>query len=73
MKGYKPVSVPEDLHNLIEIIIQDKTLGYRSVSDFVISTLRNKTQELRVVQLKKLDVQKDKLTMTMDDYDIQIF
>ncbi|WP_456327110.1 ribbon-helix-helix domain-containing protein [Archaeoglobus sp.] len=49
-KGYKSVSLPEDLLNYVEELIKNnKELGYSSVSEFVKEAVR-----MHLLQVKKI-------------------
>lgn len=50
-KGYKSVTIPEDLYDMIKKIIQERReLGYNNVSEFVRDAIRSKLKELGYIK-----------------------
>ena len=47
-KGYRSITLPEDVVEMIEKIIQEhRELGYRTIAEFVRDALRCKMKELK--------------------------
>ena len=57
MNGYKSVSIDEKILEEIKSIVESRKYLYRSVSEFVNSTLRDKILELRELQLKEREIE----------------
>ena len=57
MKGYKSASIDEKILQEIKAIIESKKYLYRSASEFINSTLRDKILELRKLQLKEREIE----------------
>ena len=57
MKGYKSASIDEKILQEIKTIIESKKYLYRSTSEFINSTLRDKILELRKLQLKEREIE----------------
>ncbi len=48
MTSYRTVKVPEDLiNNIRDFIEENKKLGYRSVSEFVIDAIRRRLEDVQ--------------------------
>ena len=46
-KGYKSVTIPEDLYEMIKKIVKERReLGYNNVSEFIRDAIRCKLREL---------------------------
>ncbi|MCD6571766.1 MAG: hypothetical protein J7K62_00660 [Thermoplasmata archaeon] len=57
MNAYKSVSIDEKILEEIKSIVESRKYLYRSVSEFVNSTLRDKILELRELQLKEREIE----------------
>ncbi len=58
-KGYANISVPEELLKEVEKVVNEKILGYRSPSEFVIEAVRK-----RVEEIERLKIEKEKIRLT---------
>lgn len=47
MGEYKTVNIEEEMHSEIKKIVEEENYFYRSISEFIHSTLRDKILELR--------------------------
>lgn len=57
MKGYKSVSIDEKILQKIKTIVENEKYLYRSPSEFINSTLRDKLLEIRKLQLKEREIE----------------
>jgi len=57
MNSYKSVSIDEKILEEIKSIVENRKYMYRSVSEFVNSTLRDKILDLRKLQLKEREIE----------------
>lgn len=57
MKGYKSASIDEKILQEIKAVIESEKYLYRSTSEFINSTLRDKILELRKLQLKEREIE----------------
>ena len=47
MTNYRNIKIPEELYQEVKKIVDSGELGYRSVSEFVIESIRMRLRELR--------------------------
>ncbi|MGC8581368.1 MAG: hypothetical protein ACP5RS_04775 [Thermoplasmata archaeon] len=57
-KGYKSVTISENLLNRIESFINENPeLGIRSVTEFVVESIRKRIEDLEEIKMKKNEVE----------------
>lgn len=49
-KGYRSVSIPEDLLERVQKIVMDKKYGYRSMAEFVVEAIRKRIEEIEKME-----------------------
>jgi metal-responsive CopG/Arc/MetJ family transcriptional regulator len=52
--GWKSVAISEKLYKKVIEIVSDKTLGYKSISDFVADAVRRRLEELGLITQGKV-------------------
>ena len=56
-KGYKSVTLPEDLLNRVELFIgRYPESGMRSVTEFVVDAIRRRIEELEEIEMRKREL-----------------
>ena len=59
MPNYRTVRVPEELvETVLNIIKENKELGYRSHSEFIIEAIRRRVEEINKNKIKKEEIPK---------------